>query len=202
SLLRLGAYPKDEDIEDVLYFLVDAYNKYNDEQIGYDEIDWDKLTIDVRQIISGINFVDSSQTDDQHVILILDKNVQMLPWESLPCLRSQAVSRLPSLSFLRDRIMFMNHINNQQCESNISNYVIDQRKAFYVLNPRWDGVISRPPFEQECKNGLANNDLYMYVLQQQYIRSHRIRALDRCAVTLLFGCSSGHLCDGGEFDPS
>ncbi|CAG8500014.1 24159_t:CDS:10, partial [Racocetra persica] len=224
SLLRLGAYPKDEDIEDVLYFLVDAYNKYNDEQIGYDEIDWDKLTIDVRQIISGINFVESSQTDDQHVILILDKNVQMLPWESLPCLRSQAVSRLPSLSFLRDRIMFMNHINNQQCESNISNYVIDRRKAFYVLNPSqdlkytqnefedfvksfqgWDGVISRPPFEQECKNGLANNDLYIYVghgTGEQYIRSHRIRALDRCAVTLLFGCSSGHLCDGGEFDPS
>ncbi|CAG8631184.1 23020_t:CDS:10, partial [Cetraspora pellucida] len=224
SLLRLGANPKDEDIEDVLYFLVDAYNKYNDEQIGYDEIDWDKLTIDIREIISSINFVGSSQTDNQHVILILDKNVQMLPWESLPCLRSQAVSRLPSLSFLRDRIMFMNHINNRQCESNISNYVIDQRKAFYVLNPsqdlkhtqnefedfvksfqEWDGVIGRPPFELECKNGLANNDLYIYVghgTGEQYIRSNRIRALERCAVTLLFGCSSGYLCNGGEFDPS
>ncbi|CAG8606463.1 2026_t:CDS:10, partial [Dentiscutata heterogama] len=223
-LLRLGAYPKDQDIEDVLYFLVDAYNKYNDEQIGYDEIDWDKLTIDVREIISSINLVDSSQSDDQHVILILDKNVQMLPWESLPCLRSQAVSRLPSLSFLRDRITLINHINNEQGESNTSNYFIDQRKAFYILNPsqdlkytqnefedfvksfqEWDGVIGRPPFELECKNGLANNDLYIYVghgTGEQYIRSHCIRALDRCAVTLLFGCSSGHLCDSGEFDPS
>ncbi|CAG8726210.1 31231_t:CDS:10, partial [Gigaspora margarita] len=216
-LLRLGAYPKDQDIEDVLYFLVDAYNKHNDEQIGYDEIDWDKLTIDVREIISSINLVGSSQANDQHVILILDKNVQMLPWESLPCLRSQAVSRLPSLSFLRDRITLINHNNNKQCESKTANYIIDQRKAFYVLNPsqdlkytqnefeEWDGVIGRPPIEQECKNGLTNNDLYIYVghgTGEQYFRSHRIRALDRCAVTLLLGCSSGHLCDEGEFDPS
>ncbi|CAG8612987.1 8288_t:CDS:10, partial [Gigaspora rosea] len=220
-LLRLGAYPKDQDIEDVLYFLVDAYNKHNDEQIGYDEIDWDKLTIDVREIISSINLVGSSQANDQHVILILDKNVQMLPWESLPCLRSQAVSRLPSLSFLRDRITLINHNNNKP---KTSNYIIDQSKAFYVLNPsqdlkytqnefegfvksfqEWDGVIGRPPIEQECKNGLTNNDLYIYVghgTGEQYFRSHRIRALDRCAVTLLLGCSSGHLCDGGEFDPS
>ncbi|CAG8512638.1 2627_t:CDS:10, partial [Scutellospora calospora] len=224
SLLRLGANPKDQDIEDVLYFLVDAYNKCNDEQIGYDEIDWDQLTIEVRQILFEINSVDSPQADDQHVILILDKNVQMLPWESLPCLRSQAVSRLPSLSFLRDRIMLTNHINNKQSESNISNYVIDQRKTFYVLNPsqdlkytqnqfeefvksfdEWDGVIGRTPFEQECRSGLTNNDLYIYVghgTGEQYIRSNRIRTLDRCAVTLLLGCSSGHLCDGGEFDPS
>ncbi|RHZ83605.1 hypothetical protein Glove_89g110 [Diversispora epigaea] len=57
----------------------------------------------------------------------------------------------------------------------------------------------------EIKNGLSNQDLYIYFGHgsgEQYIRNHHIRSLDRCAVTLLLGCSSGHLKNGGEFDPS
>jgi separase len=37
---------------------------------------------------------------------------------------------------------------------------------------------------------------------EQYCRRNKIKNLDRCAVTLLFGCSSGRLKLGGEFDPS
>ncbi len=43
SFLRLGSNAQDQDIEDILYFLVDAYNKYNDQQVGYDEIDLDQV---------------------------------------------------------------------------------------------------------------------------------------------------------------
>ncbi len=35
---------------------------------------------------------------------------------------------------------------------------------------------------------------------EQYIRSHKIRHLPRCAATMLWGCSSGLLRDMGEFD--
>lgn len=36
---------------------------------------------------------------------------------------------------------------------------------------------------------------------EQYIRSQSIRQLQRCAVTMLWGCSSGMLRDMGDFDP-
>ena len=35
---------------------------------------------------------------------------------------------------------------------------------------------------------------------EQYIRSHKIRSLPRCATVMLWGCSSGALRDYGEFD--
>ena len=93
----------------------------------------------------------NSNVDDQHVILILDKNVQMLPWESLPCLRSQAVSRLPSLSFLRDRIMLTDHLNRQGNKTGWSDYVVDQHKAFYVLNPSQNLKHTQNEFEDFVK---------------------------------------------------
>ncbi|CAG8517252.1 7668_t:CDS:10 [Paraglomus occultum] len=224
----IGRLREESDIEDVIYFLLDLY-QYNDIPIAYDEIDVDKLIIDIGDAISKYNnsvlSTDPSYPkNDQHVILILDKNVQMLPWESLPCLRSQAVSRLPSLSFLRDRIVLREHANKHYAKGTSEDYTVDRNKTYYVVNPskdlsntqnefedylksfpEWDGVIGRPPLEQECRNGLANYDLYIYFGHnsgEQYISSHRIRQLDRCAVSLLIGCSSGHLQPAGEFDPS
>ncbi|RIA83404.1 peptidase family C50-domain-containing protein [Glomus cerebriforme] len=225
SFLRLGSDAQDQDIEDILYFLVDAYNKYTDQQIGYDEIELDQLIIDIQKALSEDNSnTTDSNLDNQHVILILDKNVQMLPWESLPCLRFQAVSRLPSLSFLRDRIMLTEHVNKKGKKTGRSDYVINQHKIFYVLNPSQnlkhtqnefedfvknikgsDGIIGRIPTDQEWIDGLANKDLFMYFghgAGEAYCKRNKIKHLDRCAVTLLFGCSSGQLKLGGEFDPS
>lgn len=36
---------------------------------------------------------------------------------------------------------------------------------------------------------------------EQYIRSQTIRHFPRCAVTMLWGCSSGMLREQGDFDP-
>lgn len=35
---------------------------------------------------------------------------------------------------------------------------------------------------------------------EQYIRSHKLKALHKCAVTMLWGCSSGALKENGDFD--
>ena len=88
--------------------------------------------------------------DNQHVILILDKYVQMLPWESLPCLRNKSVSRLPSISFLRDRILLMKYQNNGD-SSNIDKYFIEPQKAFYILNPDQDLKNTQNKFEDFVK---------------------------------------------------
>lgn len=74
----------------------------------------------------------------------------MLPWESLPCLRNQSVSRLPSISFLRDRILSMKCQNNNN-SSNNGKYFIDPQKAFYILNPSQDLESTQKKFEDFVK---------------------------------------------------
>ena len=70
--------------------------------------------------------------NDSHVILILDKYIQMLPWESLPCLQNQSVSRLPSITFLRDRILLVKYRNNDD-SSNIDKYLLNHKRHFTSL---------------------------------------------------------------------
>ncbi|KAG0348619.1 hypothetical protein BG004_004650 [Podila humilis] len=174
--------------------------------------------------------------EGSHVILILDKHLQIFPWESCPGLREEAVSRLPSICFLRDRILQQRHKYQQQqlivedlmetdTESQQwTDVEVDPRRTFYVLNPGadlkntehefrdyvtrqpgWKGIIGRAPLDMECIKGMANNDLYIYFGHsggEQYVRSHQIRQLGQCGVSLLLGCSSGSLKSTGEFDPT
>jgi len=35
---------------------------------------------------------------------------------------------------------------------------------------------------------------------EQYVRSHKVRNLPRCAATMLWGCSSGAMREMGDFD--
>lgn len=80
----------------------------------------------------------------EHTILILDKYTQLLPIECLSGLKGRSVSRLPCLSFLRDRILYarsMNQINDpllNDAASDWSNIKLDGNSVFYVLNPSGD----------------------------------------------------------------
>ena len=101
-------------------------------------------------------------------------------------MRNQPVSRIPSLSFLRDRL----HLLRSQT-SNIPTkmpadlaampekcHSIDPRKVFYVLNPSkdlvstqknfetlfqgqtgWKGIVGREPTLQEMETGINSSDL-------------------------------------------
>lgn len=67
----------------------------------------------------------------------------------------------------------------------------------------WDGITGHAPSEQQFLNALSQKDLVIYFGHgggEQYVRSHKIRHLPRCAATMLWGCSSGSLKDMGEFD--
>jgi separase len=68
----------------------------------------------------------------------------------------------------------------------------------------WDGIISHEPSEDDLRSKLESKDLMLYFGHgsgAQYIRAREIRKLDKCAVTILMGCSSGALVDTGEFEP-
>ena len=213
----------EEPLTDLLYFVVDIL-QFHGERNAYDEIDFDPIIIEVIDALSHYHDRVQEDWDAQqadHTVLILDKFLHCFPWESLPCLAGKAVSRLPSLTCLRERVL------RQNCQSSNTDIgkagiYINATNGAYILNPAgdltttqstftpplssltsWSATIARVPTEPEITAHLSSRDLYLYFGHGsggQYVRSRTIRKLDRCAVALLMGCSSGTMTEAGEFE--
>ncbi|KAI0634651.1 peptidase family C50-domain-containing protein [Trametes polyzona] len=222
---------RDEELEDLVYFILDLY-QFHGVPVAISEVDMDQVVVELRGALEEhANRVKGRAaqegTDDDHLFLVLDKNVQGIPWESLPVLRGRSVSRIPSMDFLIDRLEFSHWRkweDGRAQEGLVDRAVVDPRKTYFVLNPSgdlkgtegrfvdwlkgmksvgWDGIVGRAPSEQQFVDALTNRDLMIYFGHggaEQYIRSHKIRHLPRCAATMLWGCSSGTLKYMGEFD--
>ncbi|KAF8155999.1 cysteine peptidase C50 [Crassisporium funariophilum] len=231
---------RDEELEDLVYFVLDLY-QFHGVPVAIAEVDIDQVVVDLRtvleehstkmakQIISAkpkSTDVAASLSPDEHLFLVLDKNVQGLPWESMPILRGRSVSRIPGVDFLHDRVAFAKlkrESAGQQYDPQ-DGAVVDPCKGYYILNPSgdlgrtesrfrdwtknmqragWDGVIGKPVSEQQFINALKTQDLVVYFGHgggEQYVRSHKIRSLPTCAAAMLWGCSSGALREMGDFD--
>ncbi|KAI9484692.1 peptidase family C50-domain-containing protein [Zychaea mexicana] len=214
--LRLGSDPSSRDIDDIIYFLLSCYTSHG--------IAVDTFRADLAQVKKS--YCKSIETmeivQDNHVILITDKHLHQLPWESLPILRPQSVSRIPCLSFLRDRIM-RNLASMDDDADTWSEVTINCKKTCYILNPSgdlmhtqnefeaafksmdgWQGLIQEKPLEHRWQSMLESRDLYLYFghsAGQSIIRGQNIKKLKQCPVAILMGCSSGTLMDKGEYDP-
>lgn len=212
----------DEPLTDLLYFVVDIL-QFHGERNAYDEIDFDSMVLDTLDALRCYHqavLAASAAKEHSHTVLILDKALHSFPWESLPCMEGQAVSRLPSMGCLRDRILKQ---DKTVAEGQSEGVYINRNKGAYVLNPGqdlkttqttfesrlkgledWDAIVEREPVESELKDILEKDDLYLYFGHgsgAQYIRSKTIKKLDKCATTFLMGCSSATLTDVGEFMP-
>jgi len=97
------------------------------------------MTIDIQEAIRCYHEANNPRKPD-HVILILDKALHMFPWESLPCLRGQSVSRLPSLGSLMERIV-------DSPIDGASWPTVAPIKGFYVLNPEGDLTHTQSQFD-------------------------------------------------------
>ncbi|OJD32025.1 cell division-associated protein bimb [Diplodia corticola] len=93
----------DEPLMDLVYFVVDIL-QFNGERNAYDEIDFDSIIIEMLDALRSFH-EEAEPMPNQHTILILDKNLHAFPWESLPSLQSLSISRLPSMSALRERLL-------------------------------------------------------------------------------------------------
>ena len=91
-----------------------------------------------------------TKEQNDHVILIPDNHLHPFPWESLPIMRSQSVSRLPCLSFLRDRIM-RNLAANGDDDGGWTEVSINSKKTCYILNPSGDLMHTQNEFETVFK---------------------------------------------------
>ncbi|KAI9473965.1 MAG: peptidase family C50-domain-containing protein [Benjaminiella poitrasii] len=236
-ILRLGRYPTPHELDDVTRFLVLTYGEQQQQQQQQttneleSKVDYKKLTEQMRVLLgryhekcsmAGIDScLKKGAASKEHVILILDKHLQMFPIESLPTLRAQSSSRLPCLSFLRDRILYV-QAQQRSLTTDWQDLKVSKRSAYYVLNPGgdlrdtqrafeplfksvpdWDGVIQTTPMELECRRALESYDVYMYFghsAGQAFMRGTTVRQMPKCAVSLLMGCSSGVLESNGQFE--
>ncbi|KAL4372623.1 hypothetical protein AHAS_Ahas05G0000300 [Arachis hypogaea] len=146
------------------------------------------------------------------IILVLDYEVQMLPWENIPILRQLEVYRMPSvssISALGDTGSRSQKEAGRKCPSFPS---IDPLHAFYILNP--DGTV--PECQNEFENwfkennlkgntGLAptrklwasaleKHDLFIYIGHgsgTKYFSLENFQHLNKCGAVVLLGCNSG-----------
>lgn len=152
-----------------------------------------------------------------HVVLILDKHLQKLPWECVPCLRPCSVTRMPSLHSL------LGHCLQRESDpQSILKRGVDAKQVFYVLNPDanlgdteerlkglfsnkpdWQGVCGVVPDSAQLQEAVATKDLYIYVghgAGARHLDGQKLLKQDMRAASLLFGCSSAGLAVRGDLE--
>jgi len=183
--ISLSPKCRSEELEDLVYFVLDLY-QFSGVSIAIAEVDVDQVTIDLRAALEELaaSFQGLIKPiPDNHMFLILDKNIQGLPWESMPALRGESVSRIPDMRFLLDRVDLADYQRGGKPQGpSVDRACVDPRKTFYVLNPSgdlkgtegrfdgwlkemkgvgWKGLTSQAPSEQQFLNALQTQDLVL-----------------------------------------
>ncbi|ORY08698.1 peptidase family C50-domain-containing protein [Clohesyomyces aquaticus] len=189
----------DEALMDLVYFVVDIL-QFNGERNAYDEIDFDAIVVETLDALRAYhNASQAVPTTPTHTVLILDKNLHFLPWESMPCLQSLSISRLPSLAALRDRILAA-RASKEESDDRPGHYIPASAGGTSILNPSedlshtlktikprlddmdgpWSHIVSRAPSEKEFESALKDKELVLYFGHgsgAQFIRSKSIKKL-------------------------
>ncbi|XP_072020427.1 LOW QUALITY PROTEIN: separin-like [Amphiura filiformis] len=164
-----------------------------------------------KQIAAKLSSNGAEKADTRHpVILVLDKQIQQLPWENMPVVRDQPMCRMPSLHFISS------HLNMaSQSTDSVLSHGVDTTDTFFVLNPTndlantqktfqkwfekengWQGVVARAPTKEEYMSALTDHDLFVYCGHgngREFLTGDDIQKLTCQAATMLIGCSSGKL---------
>jgi separase len=143
------------------------------------------VLVDVKKLAQ--HDAERTDEDDDHLFLVLDRNLQGFPLESTPILRGRSVSRIPSVSFLIDRLELARISANhpplpEGAAYKMGGMPVDPSRVFYLLNPEgdlkhteeafspwlqsmkkvgWNGIIGRRPTEFELTGALDRHDLFM-----------------------------------------
>ena len=182
----------DDALNDLLYFVVDIL-QFHGERNAYDEIDWDSMVVETFDALYSYHTAAKTSAqapDTSHTILVLDKALHAFPWESLPCLRGLAVSRVPSLAYLRrllgdvkDNATSLSDEGHEEApKRQPSGHRVSPSSGTYILNPStdlkatqtafykpllslgtsWTRIVARAPSEAEFEAALTQRDVLLY----------------------------------------
>jgi separase len=219
----------DEALNDLLYFVVDVL-QFHGERNAYDEIDFDAMVVETYDALRAYYNAANNEADQSNktqTILVLDKMLHAFPWESMPCMQGLAVSRVPSLAYLRQLLAgtqgASSNMEDNGSDHRPGGHYVSSKNGTYILNPSsdlkntqsffkpsfrslrsWTGVVDRVPEEAEFEQALSKSEILLYFGHgsgAQYIRGKTIRRLEKCLpATFLMGCSSAALTEVGEFE--
>ncbi|PKI85826.1 hypothetical protein MVES_000296 [Malassezia vespertilionis] len=218
ALACLAALPPDVPphiLEDWAHYSMDAFQLAG-VTLAQDEVDLDVLCVDLRRALEEHHgrAQKRSAAAQHHLFLILDRSLCAIPWESLPVLRHRAVSRIPTLA------MLYTHLAQRGDAPHLR---LDPRNTGHLLNPSadltrsearfapmlareaWHGIVARAPVLDEMATLLTRHDTFLYFGHsgaEAYMPATRLSNLPQCAVSMLWGCSSGALRLHGTYEPS
>ncbi|KAG0048294.1 hypothetical protein BGZ83_006712, partial [Gryganskiella cystojenkinii] len=231
--LHLGDKPSLVEIRDLIYFLMDAYlfkgagsssnpSSKTQSSIEYTEGKFAWMTTRIQEAMEWYwkaeTAADNSGFDEgAHVILILDKHLQVFPWESCPVLREEAVSRMPSIWMLRDRILQQRYIADSTLPSpsNTANSLwqghittdphmtspataavghgpwrdveVNPSRAYYVLNPGGDLKNTEDEFKEYVQSQIG----WEGVIGRAPMALECVKGLSQNELYIYFGHSGG-----------
>ena len=152
------------------------------------------------------NMILANEDNKNHIVLVSGKSCTHIPWESLPCLRTQSVTRMPTITQLKDYLIKYKYLLENGVDSSKGHYIInpggDLQRTEANLTPRfkdlsgWDGIVGRAPSDEEIIKAFDNSNLYIYAGHgggEQYVKSKHIKSRNHIPPSLLLGCSSGVL---------
>ncbi|CAN0415823.1 unnamed protein product, partial [Ectocarpus sp. 12 AP-2014] len=142
------------------------------------------------------------------VVLVLDEELQAIPWEGLPCLRGHAVTRVPAHAWIpsRDGVRLDRGYYVLDPEANLAHTRHHLGPVFQGLGRRlgWSGVEGEAPTEETMAKTLQEVDVFAYCghgAGELLVGRDTVAGLARCPVAVLMGCSSGRLKGYGDFEP-
>ncbi|XP_076756318.1 extra spindle pole bodies like 1, separase [Xylocopa sonorina] len=155
------------------------------------------------------------------LVLIIDENMDYIPFESMEILKCHPVTRFPSLHITY--ALFKEHENTMEngckiikvkndmgmCIVNPSGDLprMEKRMRLFIEYwlPRWRSCYNIEPQEELFEDALINRDILMYNGHGngiQYLSGEQIERLRVKSIVLLFGCSSVKLLKvGGRYPP-
>ncbi|GJU40940.1 peptidase C50, separase [Tanacetum coccineum] len=146
------------------------------------------------------------------VILVLDKDIHMLPWESMKILENQEIYRMPSVSSIFYAYEKCHKSGRKTVNDVVSDATLDPSDAYYVIDPEienideWklavslnnefhlEGIFWKDVAVEEILEILKSRSL-------QYISRNALKTLEVCASAILMGCASGLLKSEGPYTP-
>lgn len=203
----------------VIYRLTEGYNilpirsrNFIDSLVAFIlQVDED-VVLSLTKKIFYVGSCISSVEPRNPTILVLDQDIDILPWDWLPCLRTTDVSRMPSLNLINSTQHLTKLIGGEKKVVATNKRSINKEKCTFVLNPdgslpqvqtrlekyfcdrvKWTPIIGRSPTPQEMQNSLENQDVFLYCGHgngSNFFPEYAVQKLVCNAIPILMGCSS------------